>query len=98
MGTPAPLALVSRKMTWLLALLGATTAEPVAVSTEPLTAKVLVAVREPLVAVTVMSRLDGSAPIDTVATDVPSVAVAVDDWVNVAPLSTEKETGIPLSA
>ena len=85
-------------MIWLLALLGTTTAEPVAVSTEPVTAKVLVALSEPLVAVTVISRLEGSAPIETVATLVPSAVVVDDDCVNVAPLSTENEIGMPLSA
>ena len=55
-------------------------------------------VSEPLVAVTVMSRLEGSAPIETVATTVPSAAVVGEDCVKVAPLSTEKEIGMPLSA
>ena len=55
-------------------------------------------VSEPLVAVTVMSRLDGSAPIETVATLVPSAAVVDEDWVKVAPLSTVKETGMPVNA
>ena len=67
-------------------------------STEPVIANVPVAVSEPLVAVTVMSRLDGSAPVETVATLVPSAAVVVADCVKVAPLSTENEIGIPARA
>jgi hypothetical protein len=82
-------------MIWLLALLGTTMAEPVAVRTEPVITKVRVAASEPLVAVTVMSRFDGSEPVETVATLVPSAAVADDDWVKVAPLSTLNETGMP---
>jgi hypothetical protein len=85
-------------MIWLLALLGTTTAEPVAVRTEPVTAKVPDAVKEPLVAVTVMSRLEGSAPVETVATLVPSAAVVAEDWVKVAPLSTANDTGMPVNA
>jgi hypothetical protein len=62
------------------------------------TAKVPVALRDPLVAVTVLSRVEGSAPIATVATLVPSAAVVAEDWVKVAPLSTVNETGMPVNA
>ena len=98
LATPVPLAFVSLKMTLLLALLGVTMAEPVAVRTEPVITKVRTAVNVPLVAVMVMRRFEGSAPVSTVATEVPSAAVADDDCVNVAPLSTVNETGMPAKA
>ena len=98
LATPAPLALVSRKMTWLLALLGSHDGRAGRREHRAGDREGSHATSEPLVAVTVMSRFDGSAPIETVATLVPSDAVVAADCVNVAPLSTENETGIPASA
>ncbi len=65
----APRLLTSRKSISLFALPGAATAcSAVAVSFAPVTANGAEAVSVPLVALTVMARLDGSAPMETVAT------------------------------
>jgi hypothetical protein len=66
----APLALTSRKSTLLPVLVGATMAGIVVpLRAAPVTAKGAVAARDPLVARTVTTRFDGSAPIETTAVD-----------------------------
>src|SRR5215217_8117101 len=93
-----PFASTRRKSTRLFVLLGATTAGTrVPVRLAPVTANDFDVVSEPLVAVTVMMRLEGSEPMPTVAVDVPLAAVVGDESVKVAPLSTENETGMPVS-
>ena len=73
-----PLLLTSVKDTLLAVLLGTAIAgDAVADNLAPVTEKGALAVNVPLAAVTVIIRFEGSAPIDTVATEVPLVDVVV---------------------
>ncbi|MCO5124754.1 MAG: hypothetical protein M9915_13545 [Rhizobacter sp.] len=77
---------------------GATTAGvAVEVSVAPVTAKDAVALRLPLVATTVMTRLERSTPTLTLALTTPLSSVVGESAVKVAPLSTENVTGTPLT-
>src|ERR1039457_7205103 len=72
--------------------------EAVEISVAPVTAKGADAVRLPLVALTVITRFEGSAPIETIAAVVPLLPVVALAWVKVALLSTENVTGMPANA